>query len=273
MNLLRILVGTLLLITVGLTVNQWRMQQMLEHSRAGVTAPAALDNAGVPTEASPQDSDRRFSQFEARVDQLEAKLAAANTRLMQLEQRLQLESGALPRRRLTEAPEISLVEPQGGLTNAFKRSWGPEQASGPPDTFEAGDLRTAWAPLEQDGGEEWLKLDYERAVDVAEVRVRETHNPGAISKVTAFLANGTELTLWEGTEPVAQPPVEMSFAVPSSVNAKSIKVYLDTKRVPGWNEIDAVAIIGRDGSTQWARHVTASSTYAQPRTVTGLERF
>jgi hypothetical protein len=129
--------------------------------------------------------------------------------------------------------------------------------------LQAADIPTAWAPREQDGGEEWLKLDYETSVDIAEVRVRETHNPGAVSKVTAILANGSEVTIWEGVEPKSEAPVEMAFAVPNSINAKSVKVYLDTKRVPGWNEIDAVQLIGRDGSQQWAKEASASSTYAE----------
>ena len=46
-----------------------------------------------------------------------------------------------------------------------------------------------------------------------------------------------------------------------NVRAQSVKVYLDTARVPGWNEIDAVQIIGRDGSKQWATTSRASSSY------------
>jgi hypothetical protein len=44
-----------------------------------------------------------------------------------------------------------------------------------------------------------------------------------------------------------------------------VRVYLDTAKVPGWNEIDAVELIGRDGTRQWAVSATASSTYAQGR--------
>jgi len=42
-------------------------------------------------------------------------------------------------------------------------------------------------------------------------------------------------------------------------------VYLDRRRVPGWNEIDAVELVGRDGSRQWATSAIASSSYAEPR--------
>jgi hypothetical protein len=37
---------------------------------------------------------------------------------------------------------------------------------------------------------------------------------------------------------------------------------MDTKRGKGWNEIDAVELIGQDGSA-WATDAAASSTYAR----------
>jgi hypothetical protein len=92
--------------------------------------------------------------------------------------------------------------------------------------------------------------------------VRETYNPGAISKVTAVLPNGQETILWEGMGEPTQAPVETVFPVKGDIYAQSVKVYLDTKRVPGWNEIDAVELVGRDGSRQWASKASASSSYA-----------
>ena len=148
----------------------------------------------------------------------------------------------------------------------LQRSWGPEQMVGPPNTTEAGDYATAWAPKTSRGaGEEWIHLGYESAVEVAQVNVRETYNPGAISKIAAVLPNGQETVLWEGVEPASQAPVNMSFSVPAGVPANQIKVYLDRRRVPGWNEIDAVELVGRDGSRQWATSAMASSSYAEPK--------
>jgi hypothetical protein len=153
--------------------------------------------------------------------------------------------------------------PEGQLQ---QRSWGPEQVLGAPNTHAAGDISTAWAPLSSVGqGEEWLHVSYDRPVEISEVTVRETHNPGAISKITAMMPDGREVVVWVGTEPKAEAPVDMSFSVPQGVNANSVKVYLDRTRVPGWNEIDAVELIGRDGSHQWATSAKASSSFAGPR--------
>jgi hypothetical protein len=150
---------------------------------------------------------------------------------------------------------------QGNLSS--KRAWGPEQATGAPDTATAGDFQTAWASLLPDGGPEWLQVEFPKPVVLGEVRIRETFNPGAISKITAFLNNQEEVLLWQGESNAPPAPSDMVVKPDSRVLSNRIKVYLDTTRVQGWNEIDAVELVGEDGSRQWASSATASSTYAE----------
>jgi nucleoredoxin len=144
-----------------------------------------------------------------------------------------------------------------------KRAWGPEQATGAPDTATAGDFQTAWASLLPDGGPEWLQVEFPKPVVLGEVRIRETFNPGAISKITAFLNNQEEVLLWEGEANALPAPSDMVVKPDSRVLSNRVKIYLDTTRVQGWNEIDAVELVGEDGSRQWASSATASSTYAE----------
>jgi hypothetical protein len=160
-------------------------------------------------------------------------------------------------------PTQPLPEPfQLWPTNATpKRAWGPEQVTGPPDTDRAGDFQTAWASREPDRGAEWLRADFDRPVELGQVRVRETYNPGAISKITAVVS-GQEFLLWEGTAGGGQAPRDFVVNAPAGLYAQSVVVQLDTSRVAGWNEIDAIGLVGRDGSRQWASAVNASSTYA-----------
>ncbi len=82
-----------------------------------------------------------------------------------------------------------------------KRNWGPEQATGEPDTTMAGDIVTAWASASQDGQEEWLMLEYGEFVAPTAVLVHETFNPGALYRVTAFRPDGEEVELWKGADP------------------------------------------------------------------------
>jgi hypothetical protein len=144
-------------------------------------------------------------------------------------------------------------------------SWSPGRAAGPPDTPEHGDYATAWASQSPDAGKEWLQLKYPKSVEISEINVHETYNPGALSKVSAIMPDGSERVIWEGTEDPEAGVVERAVKVPPGIHADQIRIELDTSRVPGWNEIDAVELVGRDGSRQWAAESTASSYYGQGR--------
>ncbi len=139
-------------------------------------------------------------------------------------------------------------------------AWGALQATGAPDST-AGDQRTAWAPASEDGGEEWLEVDFPNAVEAATVVVRENCAPGAIVRISAVTDAGSEIPLWQGDAPKVAAVSNTPFAAAGNILTNRVKVYLDTKKVPGWNEIDAVQLIGRDGSRQWATGARASSTY------------
>jgi len=215
-----------------------------------------------------QEAKARMAETQAALSLAEQRLSNLAAQLESLQRRAQAPSRFVATKPLDYIPPepqphppASSHSPAGELLN---RNWGPEQVLGPPNTPEAGDIPTAWASRNPDGGEEWLKVDYQQPVDVAEVSVHESYNAGAIAKVTVFGPNGEEVTVWEGQEPPVQAPVATSFPVTVPVRANSVKLYLDTRRVPGWNEIDAVELVGRDGSRQWGVAATASSTYAEP---------
>jgi hypothetical protein len=166
----------------------------------------------------------------------------------------------------------SLAGPIITAPPAPKRDWGPEQATGEPDTPEAGDHQTAWASLTRDGQDEWLMLEYAEPVVPTEVRVHETYNPGALNKVSVFTEEGREVVLWTGEDPTPvgnDKGVSKTALRPGALRfrTKRVKLYLASRAVPGWNEIDAVALVGRTADrserVQWAAAATASSTYAE----------
>src|SRR5262249_42310346 len=121
-----------------------------------------------------------------------------------------------------------------------KRSWGPEQATGPPDTMVAGDAATAWASLTADGQDEWLLLEYAEPVVPKAVLIYENYAPGAVEKVTVFKLDGTEVEAWKGKDPTGQDQEMGISLIPIKVNFKinRVKIYLNSKEVPNWNEID-----------------------------------
>jgi hypothetical protein len=160
-------------------------------------------------------------------------------------------------------PVIQSEMPAPVMDVTMQNAWGTQQVLGKPDTFMAGDMVTAWASLTEDGQDEWLLLTYKKSVVPKEVHIYETFNPGAVYRVTAF-DGMKEVDVWTGTDPIlrtaqmgiAKIPVNVSF------RTRKIKVYLHSKDVAGWNEIDAVALMDTSGDVQWATKARASSTYA-----------
>ena len=218
-----------------------------------------------PDSPAPVRTDAALQQTISRVKTLETQLrnlATANSQAVAARPNVPEYDPTQP-----PPPELLSAVP---TNTPMKRSWGPEQATGPPDTERAGDIQTAWASREPDGAVEWLWLGFEQLVELSQVRVRETFNPGAISKIAAVV-NGQEFPLWEGTGARGVAPRDFVVHAPPRVYSQAVIVYLDTSRAPGWNEIDAVEIVGRDGSRQWASQANASSTFAEGNTNRSLQ--
>ena len=258
-----------------LVIQELRFKDRINALRTEMAAQAAGAEGG--TAASPvtaaelQESVRQLNQARSELASTQRRLNTALNQISQMQDQVQVRGnvelgGRRPRVATLGGGQVpdaqAYLGPQG---QPVRRSWGEEQATGAPDTHQAGDISTAWASKAPDGGEEWLNLDYSNHVYLAEVRVRETYNPGAISKVAAVLPNGQEQTIWEGVTEPGEAPIEKVFPVSGNIYAKGVKVYLDTRRVPGWNEIDAVELVGRDGTRQWASQASASSSYADQR--------
>ncbi len=154
----------------------------------------------------------------------------------------------------------------GGLMPgpADRGNWGPEQATGEPNTPTAGDIPTAWASLTEDQQPEWLELKYAEPIEAVEVHVYESYNPGSLVKVSVFDPDGKEVEVFKGKDPT---PRERKMGVSTialgvDFPVDRVKLYLDSPSVPGWNEIDAVGLVDRKDKKHWATSATASSTFA-----------
>ncbi|HKB40523.1 MAG TPA: hypothetical protein VKD72_29125, partial [Gemmataceae bacterium] len=100
------------------------------------------------------------------------------------------------------------------------------------------------------------------------VLVYATYNPGALGRVTVFRLDGEEIEVWKGQDPTPVGSGKGISVIPIKVNFKitRVKLYINSRSVGGWNEIDAVGLRCR-GRTLWASAVDASSTYAQMQSV------
>ncbi|MBM81815.1 MAG: hypothetical protein CMJ78_14660 [Planctomycetaceae bacterium] len=164
-------------------------------------------------------------------------------------------------------------EKEDATTQAAKtsRPWGAIQLVGKPDAPTGQDSQMAWASLTADSQNEWIMLEYKKAVIPKGVEIHESYAPGAVNKISVFNEKDDEIKAWEGQDPV---PTTKSSGIAKielkgiKFKVKKIKIYLDSPSVPDWNEIDAVGLRDGDNAIQWAVAATASSTYGTVTTPT-----
>jgi hypothetical protein len=158
-----------------------------------------------------------------------------------------------------------------------------QQAVGAPNTTRCGDMETAWCPANSEGVE-WLEVSFATAVVPTEINIYETYSPGAINKVEVKDETGLYYTVWEGTPAaVEQCPRVFTVSVSGvSVRVNAVRINLDQREGPYWNEIDAVELVGVPSGSpavvaatptqpaagaavrQWAASGVASSSYSDP---------
>lgn len=128
-------------------------------------------------------------------------------------------------------------------------SWSPNQMVGKPNVDSYGDQPKAWAPATPDKGIEWVTLTFPKAVNAWEVRVRQNINPGAIIKVELIDTDGKTHTVFEGNDKTKYKKDAIQYFISefdkTGYKTKTVKITLATNSVPGWNEIDAVQLIGK----------------------------
>lgn len=104
----------------------------------------------------------------------------------------------------------------------------------------------AWNSETPDDQREFIELGYTVTSPVTEIRIYESFNPGAVDRVQVrHWQNQTWHTVWTGTAAVVPPPgriFNVTFDDPG-FPTDGVRLELDSPAVPGYNAIDAVAIV------------------------------
>ncbi len=123
---------------------------------------------------------------------------------------------------------------------------GAVQAAGPPNTPGCGDYRSAWATADANGSGA-LTLLYPELVTPTTVVVYETYNPGFVTRIDVVDVYGEVHTIYQA-QPRAQSQCPFTLVVrveDADYEGNRVIVYVDqTTSGGGWNEIDAVELIG-----------------------------
>lgn len=120
------------------------------------------------------------------------------------------------------------------------------QATGAPNVDQEGDNGNAWASKTPDAGIEWINLGFTKAVAATGLRIRESAGAGAVIKVELIDPQGGVHPLWSGKDPTKGLNYLMLTFPKTDFKVDHVKITLATNLVPGWNEIDAVQLLGSD---------------------------
>lgn len=119
-----------------------------------------------------------------------------------------------------------------------------QQILGKPNVMPAvGQNPNAWTP-DRPKRKEWIKIGYEKPMQIQQVAIAESNNPGALYRILAYEENGTEHVL-QTLNPQAIPTKGRMlniFIEKTSFKVASLKLEFDGAPLPDYFSIDAVAI-------------------------------
>ncbi len=122
--------------------------------------------------------------------------------------------------------------------------WSPNRAAGAPEVSTCVDDPRAWASA-RGNGVEWLELSYPVSVYPDVVRIHQTYGRGAISRVSLLDDQGVGVVIWEGVDALDPCPGVLEVQVQITTTLVStLRIDLDESRTGGWNQIDAVELVG-----------------------------
>lgn len=124
-------------------------------------------------------------------------------------------------------------------------SWSATQATGEPDTFECGDLASAWASAESDTVD-WLEVYVDTALIPTQINIHQTYNPDQVVTVELIDIDGNLVSAYEAEPTVVEEcPYTLSIDLLGSTTIiQGARITVDQSAQGNWNEIDAVEFVG-----------------------------
>jgi hypothetical protein len=215
-------------------------------SGCGNTGDTASEPAAADPTASTEASDAQES----------AATAQANEDLAREEREAQAKraaiEAALAEQKIIEDPKgqwaATATSSSAYYDHKDQESYSAWQATGAPNTERPGDARESWASKDTDAGIEWLQVTFEKPVHASEIRVRQNYNPGAIIKVELIDDSGSAHTVFEDMDSTKYPEDQFAWFIQSfdqtPYTVTGAKLTLAANAVLGYNEIDAIQLIG-----------------------------
>jgi len=187
---------------------------------SSAVAPAAPAAPAAPPTAAEREAERKKAQIEWALKQDEIK-SDPNGQWA------------------TDAKASSTFNDANGNT-----SYSASQATGEPNVQAYSTTPQAWSSKTPDSGIEWLELTFAKPVRANAVRVRESSGSGALIKIEVFDEKGVAHTVWSGADSTKELNYLIAEFPKTAFMTNRVKLTLATNVVSGWNQIDAVQLVG-----------------------------
>ena len=187
---------------------------------SSAVAPAAPAAPAAPPTAAEREAERKKAQIEWALKQDEIK-SDPNGQWA------------------TDAKASSTFNDANGNT-----SYSASQATGEPNVQAYSTTPQAWSSKTPDSGIEWLELTFAKPVRANAVRVRESSGSGALIKIEVFDEKGVAHTVWSGADSTKELNYLIAEFPKTAFMTNRVKLTLATNVVGGWNQIDAVQLVG-----------------------------
>ena len=123
-------------------------------------------------------------------------------------------------------------------------SYSASQATGEPNVQTYSTTPQAWSSKTPDSGIEWIELTFAKPVRANAVRVRESSGSGAVIKIEVFDDKGAGHTVWSGSDSTKELNYLIAEFPKTTFKTNRVKLTLATNVISGWNQIDAVQLVG-----------------------------
>lgn len=231
------LVGSL---TIVLTLSACAKKEEQAAAPAAETPPAAA--APQPAPAAPAEATPTAAPPSAVPDTGNDEKAAAIQQALAEE-----EIVSDPRGQWAVSASASSTY-SGDKAPESKSGYAPAMATGAPNVERYGDNGNSWASETADRGIEWLEVKFDKPVHATELRIRQSYFPGAIIKLELIDDSGARHAVWQGVDSQQYAPNTITWFKTSIEKtpyvATGARITLATNAVSGWNEIDAVQLLG-----------------------------
>jgi hypothetical protein len=131
--------------------------------------------------------------------------------------------------------------------------WSALQAVGEPDTPSCGDIVTAWASLGSHTVE-WINLYYDAPVHVTQINIIQTYQPDQVVRVDLIDMKDEIVRFYVQRPQVMEQPCPYRRLIKvkqTDFLVRGVRITVDQSVLGlGWNEIDAVELIGVPGQGQ-----------------------